>query len=136
MAGMQIKREIIVFDAADLEAVSGFWARLLDGQVEKEDDWHTVYVGGVPRYGVQLAPDHVQPDWPDGSPQQIHLDLYVEDINGGHRHALASGARLLQDADRDAARGLRGLRRSGRAPVLSVLGLSATLGGQSAAWTV
>jgi catechol 2,3-dioxygenase-like lactoylglutathione lyase family enzyme len=105
LAGMQIKREIIVFDAADLEAVSGFWARLLDGQVEKEDDWHTVYVGGVPHYGVQLAQDHVQPEWPDGSPQQIHLDLYVEDINAGHQHALASGARLLQDADRDAAHG-------------------------------
>ena len=102
---MEITREIIVFDAADLDAVSGFWAALVGGRVEKDDDWHTVYVDGAPRNGVQLAPDHVQPDWPAGAPQQIHLDLYVEDINAGHEHALASGARLLQDADRDADQG-------------------------------
>jgi catechol 2,3-dioxygenase-like lactoylglutathione lyase family enzyme len=105
MTRMQIKRDIIVFDAADLDAESGFWATLLDGRVDKEDDWHTVYVNGEPRYGVQLAPGHVPPDGPDGAPQQIHLDLYVEDINAGHEHALASGARLLQDADRAADEG-------------------------------
>src|SRR3954453_19072105 len=81
IADMKITREIIVFDAADLDAVSGFWAALVGGRVEKEDDWPTVSLDGAPRYGVQLAPDHVQPDWPDGAPQQIHLDLYVEDIN-------------------------------------------------------
>ena len=32
-----------------------------------------VLVDGAPRVGVQLAPDHIPPDWPDGTPQQqIH----------------------------------------------------------------
>ena len=105
MAGMQINREIIVFDAADLEAVSGFWAGLLGGRSRRRTTGTPCTWAACRGTGVQLAPDHVQPDWPDGSPQQIHLDLYVEDINAGHEHALASGARLLQDADRDAAQG-------------------------------
>ena len=100
---MEITREIIVFDAADLDTVSGFWAALVGGRVEKDDDWHTVYVDGAPRYGVQLAPDHVQPDWPAGAPQQIHLDLYVEDLAEAHAHVTGLGAELLKPADDPAA---------------------------------
>ena len=37
-----------------------------------------VLVDGQPPVGVQLAPNHVAPDWPDGTPQQIHLDLWVD----------------------------------------------------------
>ncbi|MGO9343597.1 MAG: VOC family protein [Acidimicrobiales bacterium] len=96
---MKITREILVFDAADIAAESNFWAGLLGGRVEAEDDWHTIYVGGEPRLAVQLAPDHVQPEWPDGTPQQIHLDLYVEDVKTAHNEVMSLGARLLKPAD-------------------------------------
>jgi predicted enzyme related to lactoylglutathione lyase len=95
---MKIKRQIVVFDTADLATESGFWAQLLGGTVDAEDDWHTVSVDGEPRLGFQLAPNHVQPDWPDGEPQQVHLDLYVDDIHAAHEHAIATGARLLKSA--------------------------------------
>ena len=95
---MRITRQIVVFDAADLGTESAFWAGLLGGTVDVEDDWHTVSVGGEPRLGIQLAPDHRPPEWPDGLPQQIHLDLYVEDIATAHDEVLALGARLLQAA--------------------------------------
>jgi predicted enzyme related to lactoylglutathione lyase len=96
---MKIKRQIIVFDAADLAAESTFWAGLLSGTAEADDDWHTVYVDGQPRVAFQLAPDHVPPVWPEGAPQQIHLDLYVDDVKAAHEEAVALGARLLQEAD-------------------------------------
>jgi Glyoxalase-like domain len=96
---MKITRQIIVFDAADLGAESSFWAGLLGGTVEAEDDWHTVLVDGEPRLGFQLAPNHVQPDWPDGEQQQIHLDLYIDDLASGHDQATALGARMLKPAD-------------------------------------
>jgi predicted enzyme related to lactoylglutathione lyase len=96
---MDITRQVIVFDAADLSAESGFWAGLLGGKVLAEDDWHTVYVDDKAQLGFQLAPDHVQPDWPGGTPQQIHLDLFVDDIEAAHEHAMSVGARLLQAAD-------------------------------------
>jgi predicted enzyme related to lactoylglutathione lyase len=96
---MEIKRQIVVFDAADLDAESTFWSGLMGGTVDAEDDWHTVFVDGEPRLGFQLAPNHVQPDWPDGEPQQIHLDLYVDDIRAAHEHAMSVGARFLKPAD-------------------------------------
>ena len=97
---MKITRQTIVFDAADLAAESGFWAKLLGGTVDADEDWHSVLVDGERRIDVQLAPNHVAPDWPNGSPeQQIHLDLHVEDIAAAHQDAVAAGARLLQPAD-------------------------------------
>lgn len=96
---MEIRQTIVVLDAADISAVSSFWAGLLGGTVEADDDWHSIYVDGQHRMDVQLAPDHVQPEWPDGTPQQIHLDVYVEDIAAAHTEALALGARLLQAVD-------------------------------------
>jgi catechol 2,3-dioxygenase-like lactoylglutathione lyase family enzyme len=97
---MKIKRQIVVFDAADLAAESTFWAGLLGGTVDAEDDWHSVSVDGEWRLGFQLAPNHVPPDWPDGMPQQqIHLDLWIDDLNTAHEEAIALGARLLKPAD-------------------------------------
>src|SRR4051794_36106920 len=74
---MKIERQIIVFDAADLATESAFWAGVLDGRVVVDDNWHSVVdADGEWRIGVQLAPDHVPPDWPHGAPQQVHLDLH------------------------------------------------------------
>ncbi|SEE00684.1 VOC family protein [Ruania alba] len=100
MSGIQIKHQVVVFDAADLHAESTFWAGVLGGTVDVDDDWHMVMVDGVPRVGVQLAPEHVPPRWPDGSPpQQIHLDLWVEDLPTAHAHVLELGAEVLQRAE-------------------------------------
>jgi len=96
---MKIKRQIIVFDAADIAAESAFWAGLLGGTVDADDDWHNVLVDGQWLLGMQLAPDHVAPDWPNGTPQQIHLDLYVDDLNAAHEKAISLGARLLKPAE-------------------------------------
>lgn len=104
---MQLSRMIVVLDAADLDAVSSFWAGLLGGTVDQYDDWHTVKVAGESRLAVQLAPDHVPPQWPDGAPQQIHLDLHVQDIAGAHDEAMSLGAKQLQAADVSAEEGFQ-----------------------------
>jgi catechol 2,3-dioxygenase-like lactoylglutathione lyase family enzyme len=96
---MEIALQVIVFDAADLAAESSFWAGVLGGTVDAEDDWHMVLVDGQPRIGVQLAPDHVPPDWPDGAPQQIHLDLWVDDPAEAHEAVASLGATVLKEAD-------------------------------------
>lgn len=96
---MRINHRIVVFDAADLAAESSFWAAVLGGEVDDDGDWHMVLVDGAPQVGVQLAPGHVPPDWPDGGPpQQIHLDLWVDDIDAAHAEVTALGARLLKPA--------------------------------------
>ena len=39
---MDMVRQVIVFDAADLHAESAFWAGILGGHVFEDDDWHSV----------------------------------------------------------------------------------------------
>jgi len=97
---MNIARRVVVFDAADLETESSFWAAVLGGRVLADDDWHNVIdADGHWVIGVQLAPDHVPPQWPHGMPQQLHLDLHVEDFASAHAEVMALGARLLRAAD-------------------------------------
>jgi predicted enzyme related to lactoylglutathione lyase len=96
---MKINHRVVVFDAADLDAESSFWAGVLGGTVEAEDDWHMVMVDGAPLVGVQLAPNHVPPDWPDGTPQQIHLDLWVDDFDEAHATVTSFGATVLKPAE-------------------------------------
>lgn len=95
---MRINHQLIVFDAADIATESAFWAGVLGGTVDPDDDWHVVRVDGNPRIAVQLAPNHTPPEWPDGTPQQIHLDLWVDDINIAHEEVMDLGARLLKPA--------------------------------------
>jgi hypothetical protein len=105
---MEMVRQVIVFDAADLAAESAFWAGILGGHVFEDERFHSVTDSTRQwRVGVQLAPNHVPPDWPQGTvPQQVHLDLHVTDPRAAHEEAIALGARLLQPApDFDAAEG-------------------------------
>jgi hypothetical protein len=107
---MKINSQIVVFDAADLESESAFWAGVWGGRVAAEEDWHDVIdAAGERRMGIQLAPNHVPPDWPDGSPeQQLHLDLHIEDFGEAHEQVIALGAIVLQPApDPDADEGFQ-----------------------------
>jgi hypothetical protein len=101
---MRINHQVVVFDAADLEAESGFWAGVLDGTVDAESDWHMVMVDGAPKVGVQLAPNHIPPDWPDGTPeQQIHLDLWIDgdEFPAAHERVMSLGAKVLKEATKE-----------------------------------
>jgi catechol 2,3-dioxygenase-like lactoylglutathione lyase family enzyme len=95
---MHIKYQVVAFDAADLEAESAFWAGVLGGDVQRDADWHMVIVDGQPRVGVQLSPNHRRPDWPNGTPQQIHLDLWVDDFAAAHEQVMSLGAVVLKEA--------------------------------------
>jgi predicted enzyme related to lactoylglutathione lyase len=88
-----------VFDAADIDAESAFWAGVLGGRVEADDDWHSILIGDEWRVAVQLAPDHVPPEWPGGVRQQIHLDLWVEDLDEAHHEVVSLGGKMLKKAE-------------------------------------
>jgi hypothetical protein len=96
---MRIVDLVTVFDAADIETESAFWAGLLDGTVTKAEDWHSILTADGRRLAVQLAPNHTPPEWPDGSPQQMHVDLWIDDVESAEREVLARGARRLQVVD-------------------------------------
>ena len=103
---MEPIRSVVVFDAADLHAESAFWAGMFGGHVFEDETFHSVIdAAGEWRIGVQLTPKHVPPDWPDGAPQQVHMDFHVEDPREAHEHATRLGARLLQADDLESHEG-------------------------------
>lgn len=96
---MDIVRTTVVLDAPDLEAESSFWAAMYGGTVERDSDWHDIRVGGRTVMAIQLAPDHVRPQWPGGEQQQLHLDLQVDDIAAADAETRRLGAEVVQPAD-------------------------------------
>jgi catechol-2,3-dioxygenase len=98
MLSMIGRLKTVVLDAGDMNAEAQFWSQVLDIPVVYEgDDWTTLEGRGV-RLAVQLAPDHVPPQWPDPAhPQQLHLDIQVDDPDEAERQVLALGARRLPD---------------------------------------
>lgn len=106
---MRFSRQVIVLDAANIEEVAQFWAALLEGKVQRSDeDWYEIAVDGDYPVAIQRVVDHVPPQWPDGQPQQIHLDFFVDDIRSEHARALELGAEFLKaSSDLDASTGFQ-----------------------------
>lgn len=84
-----------VIDCPDPRALAGFYSRLLGWPVtSEEDDWVVVSDGGSPdRLAFQLVADHRPPTWPEGErPQQLHIDVLVDDLDEAERRVLEIGA--------------------------------------------
>jgi len=115
---MDIVRRVVVFDAANLAAESAFWAGMLRGRVLEDERWHSVFdADGRWVIGVQLAPEHVPPVWPDGIPQQVHLDLHIDPATETLAEA-AARAIALGGRQRSAEDGLIGFRHHQRHRIL------------------
>lgn len=88
----------VVLDCPDPAALAEFYAELLGLPVTyRSDDW-VVIAESDTSSGVafQLAPDHQAPQWPDPDrPQQLHLDVMVEDVAAAGPRVLALGGRRL-----------------------------------------
>lgn len=98
----------IVIDTADPDAESSFWHRLLGGSITRTENHHFLHADGFPALVIQRAAGHVAPAWPRDGVQQMHLDLFTNDVVPADRAALALGARRLQpvnDADLATHRG-------------------------------
>jgi catechol 2,3-dioxygenase-like lactoylglutathione lyase family enzyme len=86
----------IALDCPDPDALAAFYAAVLGAEIEEpdEDDW----VQLAPRAGTPLAfqrvADYRPPQWPGAEhPQQMHLDLEVDDLDAGEAAVVAAGAR-------------------------------------------
>jgi predicted enzyme related to lactoylglutathione lyase len=95
---MKIQHQVVTFDASDIDTESAFWAGVLGGTIDEDGDWRMVFVDGAPRIGVQGIPNYQPPEWPDGTPQQVHLDLWVDDFPAAHAHVMSFGAVVLKEA--------------------------------------
>src|SRR3954468_24496643 len=81
----------IVLDCPHPMALAVFYAELLGWQVTYASENWVVVPPGDDRSGIalQLAPDHQPPVWGDAErPQQVHLDVMVDDRSAAHEQVL------------------------------------------------
>ena len=85
----------VILDCPDPAGLAAFYSRLLGTPVSYADDDFVVVAANDRTSGLafQRAPDHRPPTWPDPAvPQQIHLDVMVDDQAAARVAVLAMGA--------------------------------------------
>jgi len=94
------KLRSVVLDTSDTYRLAAFYAALLGGEVEAEDDtWVVLTEPTGRRLAFQLAPQHESPRFPDpAGSQQFHLDVQVDDVDDAESKVLALGATRVTDA--------------------------------------
>jgi catechol 2,3-dioxygenase-like lactoylglutathione lyase family enzyme len=88
----------VVLDCRDPAALAAFYSGLLGLPVTyMSPDWVVVSASDrTSGLAFQLAPGHQPPTWPDPAvPQQVHLDVMVDDIAAAEPRVLALGASKL-----------------------------------------
>jgi catechol 2,3-dioxygenase-like lactoylglutathione lyase family enzyme len=109
----------VALDSTDARRLAEFYRELLGYRYRAGDeppapgaddpnarDWLVlVHPTGGPRIAFQPVPELPHSTWPEARiPQQLHLDLVVEDgpsLRAQHERALALGAQLLLDGSDD-----------------------------------
>ena len=83
-----------VLDCPDAGALASFYGTLLGWQVKADDDWAEIRPeDGSSCISFQQVADYRAPEWPGQDvPQQMHLDVMVEDLDRGEAAVLEIGA--------------------------------------------
>ncbi|MER5641380.1 VOC family protein [Kitasatospora sp. NPDC002227] len=100
--------QCVVLDCHYPAGLAHFYAALLGGEVDRPDprwsldsEWSTVHAPGGLVLGFQRVEDFRPPRWPDPAhPQQLHLDLEVDDLDAAEARVLELGA-VRKDAETD-----------------------------------
>ncbi|HEX3221708.1 MAG TPA: VOC family protein [Nocardioides sp.] len=83
----------IVLDCPDPLALATFYGALLGWQVEDRGDWAHAHSDYGQSLGFQQVADYRPPVWPgQDAPQQMHLDVNVDDLDAGEAAVLELGA--------------------------------------------
>ena len=93
----------VTFDCPDAKKLSHFYAKLLGKPVAQAADGMTM-IGeeGAQPVLFQQVEQYAAPRWPDPAyPQQIHLDVLVQDVDTAERAALDIGATRLDGSGPD-----------------------------------
>jgi hypothetical protein len=83
----------IVLDCPDAGALARFYGALLDWKVDVSDDWADVRADYGQTLSFQQVDSYRPPVWPGQDvPQQMHLDLMVDDLDAAEARVLELGA--------------------------------------------
>ena len=93
-----IRWRSVVVDCPDPSALATFYGDLLDARVVLDPDWSEVHLEQAPlKLAFQRVEGYAQPEWPNGLPQQLHLDFTVVDLMEASTRAVHLGARVLKE---------------------------------------
>ena len=83
----------IVIDCADPDALAAFYGTMLEWQVKTSAGWAEIRADYGQCISFQQVQDYTPPQWPaQETPQQMHLDVIVDDLDTGEAAVLALGA--------------------------------------------
>jgi catechol 2,3-dioxygenase-like lactoylglutathione lyase family enzyme len=94
----------VVIDCPNPDKLASFYEKLLGmDRVNNDADWVTLAtVPGTVRVAFQLVDPYTPPQWPGQLvPQQMHLDVKVDDLDVGEEQVLALGATDAGYRERD-----------------------------------
>jgi predicted enzyme related to lactoylglutathione lyase len=82
-----------VIDCPDAAALAAFYAAMLDWKVETSAGWAEIRADYGQCISFQQVQDYAPPRWPAQEvPQQMHLDVVVDDLDAGEAAVLGLGA--------------------------------------------
>jgi predicted enzyme related to lactoylglutathione lyase len=83
----------IVIDCPDPSALATFYGSLLDWKTEISGDWADIRTDYGQSISFQQVQDYAPPSWPSQEgPQQMHLDLIVDDLDVAEAAVIDLGA--------------------------------------------
>ena len=84
----------VVLDCPDPKVLAEFYGTILDWAVEQEDDeWWMIRAEYGDGIGFQKVEGFTPPQWPgQDKPQQMHLDVSVDDLDVAEAAVLKLGA--------------------------------------------
>ena len=89
------KQPVVVLDAPDAAELAEFYGKLLDWTVNVDEDgtWAEITSDSWPPICIQQVEDYHAPSWPgQDHPQQMHLDVIVDDLDTAEAAPPARGA--------------------------------------------
>jgi predicted enzyme related to lactoylglutathione lyase len=83
----------VVIDCPDPGVLARFYGALLDWKIEISPDWAEIRADYGDSIGFQQVQDYTRPRWPGQEvPQQMHIDVTVDDLDAAEAAVLELGA--------------------------------------------
>ncbi len=82
-----------VVDCPDPAVLANFYGAMLDWKVSVESDWAEIRADYGQCIGFQQVESYTAPQWPaQDQPQQMHLDVMVDDLDAAEAAVIDLGA--------------------------------------------
>lgn len=83
----------LVIDCPDPGALARFYGTMLDWKIDVSSDWADIRAENGQCISFQQVEGYTPPEWPSQErPQQMHLDVIVDDLDAAEKAVLDLGA--------------------------------------------